>query len=271
MRLVASDEKACDMYAVIRTGGKQYRVQPGDLLVVEKLDGDVGAEIAFDQVLMLGDDGAAHLGTPLVEGAVVRATLIETRKGDKVKIFKKIRRQGYRRTRGHRQIETVLRVTGLEGGGKSVSWDGVVDLTPLSTLRLRARGLAPIADEADALDLPVAAMTSPTLGQTEVEAAVAAEAGVVDEQGAAEAPLEAAVQGEPAAPSKRSRKKADAVVDEQAAAEAAPAAVAEPETVHEGTAAAPSSEPPSAQASAQASGASDAQTPATGAEGDPEL
>ena len=92
------------MYAVIKTGGKQYRVQPGDLLVVEKLVGEVGAEISFDQVLMLGDDGVSHLGGPLVEGAVVKATLIETRKGDKVKIFKKIRRQGYRRTRGHRQL-----------------------------------------------------------------------------------------------------------------------------------------------------------------------
>jgi len=133
------------MYAVIRTGGKQYRVQPGDVLVVEKLDGDVGAQIAFDQVLMLGDDGEAHLGLPLVEGAVVRGTLIETRKGDKVKVFKKIRRQGYRRTKGHRQIESVVRVTGLEGLGKTATWDGEVDLTPLSTLRLRARGLAPAA------------------------------------------------------------------------------------------------------------------------------
>ena len=112
------------MYAVIKTGGKQYRVQPGDLLVVEKLDGEVGAEIAFDQVLMLGDDGATHLGAPLLDGAVVRATLIETRKGDKVKVFKKIRRQGYRRTKGHRQIESVLRVTGLEGAGLTGKWDG---------------------------------------------------------------------------------------------------------------------------------------------------
>ncbi|MDB5423620.1 MAG: ribosomal protein, partial [Phenylobacterium sp.] len=89
------------MYAVIKTGGKQYRVQAGDLLVVEKLDGDVGAELSFDQVLMLGGDGGeVTVGAPVVEGALVRATLIETRKGDKVKIFKKIRRQGYRRTKG---------------------------------------------------------------------------------------------------------------------------------------------------------------------------
>ena len=131
------------MYAVIKTGGKQYRVQPGDLLVVEKLDGDVGADVAFDQVLMVaGDAGEVTLGAPIVDGAVVRATLIETRKGEKVKIFKKIRRQGYRRTRGHRQTETVLRVTGLEGAGLSAKWDGTVDLTPKSVLNARARGLA---------------------------------------------------------------------------------------------------------------------------------
>lgn len=129
------------MYAVIKTGGKQYRVKAGDLLVVEKLDGEPGAEIAFDQVLMLGDGGEVTVGAPLVTGAVVRATLIETRKGEKIKVFKKIRRQGYRRTRGHRQPESVLRVTGLETDGKSDRWDGTVDLTPKAVLNLRARGL----------------------------------------------------------------------------------------------------------------------------------
>ena len=132
------------MYAVIKTGGKQYRVQPGDVLVVEKLDGDVGAEVAFDQVLMVGGEGGVTLGSPVVEGALVRATLIETRRGEKIKVFKKIRRQGYRRTNGHRQSETVLRVIGLEGAGQSAKWDGTVDLTPRSVINARARGLAPM-------------------------------------------------------------------------------------------------------------------------------
>src|ERR1700757_5146015 len=118
------------MYAVIRTGGKQYRVQPGDLLVVEKLDGEPGANVAFGEVLMLGEGEAVTVGAPLIEGASVAATLIETRKGEKVKIFKKIRRQGYRRTRGHRQLESVLRVTSVAGQGKEAKWDGVVDMTP---------------------------------------------------------------------------------------------------------------------------------------------
>jgi len=93
------------MYAVIKTGGKQYRVQPGDVLVVEKLAGEPGAKVAFDQVLMVGEGEAVTVGAPLVADAEVTATLIETRKGEKIKIFKKIRRQGYRRTRGHRQHE----------------------------------------------------------------------------------------------------------------------------------------------------------------------
>jgi large subunit ribosomal protein L21 len=130
------------MYAVIKTGGKQYRVQAGDLLVVEKLDGEPGAAVAFGEVLMIGDGAEVTLGAPLVEGATVSATLIETRKGEKIKVFKKIRRQGYRRTRGHRQTHSVLRVTGIAGDGREAKWDGTVDLTPLSALNARARNLA---------------------------------------------------------------------------------------------------------------------------------
>ncbi|OYX34148.1 MAG: 50S ribosomal protein L21 [Caulobacterales bacterium 32-69-10] len=164
------------MYAVIKTGGKQYRVQPGDLLVVEKLDGDVGAELSFDQVLMLGGDaGEISIGAPVIEGALVRATLVETRKGEKVKIFKKIRRQGYRRTRGHRQTESVLRVTGLEGAGLSAKWDGTVDLTPRSVLNARARNLAPRIEAAPAVEAPAAKAAAPAKAKApkvDVEAAV---------------------------------------------------------------------------------------------------
>ena len=129
------------MYAVIKTGGKQYRVKAGDMLVVERLDGKAGAEVSFDQVLMLGEGADVTVGAPLVDGALVKATLVETRKGEKIKIFKKIRRQGYRRTRGHRQMESVLRVTSVAGGGKSEAWDGEVDLTTRAVLNARARGL----------------------------------------------------------------------------------------------------------------------------------
>lgn len=207
------------MYAVIKTGGKQYRVQPGDLLVVEKLDGEVGAEIAFDQVLMLGDDGATHLGAPLLDGAVVRATLIETRKGDKVKVFKKIRRQGYRRTKGHRQIESVLRVTGLEGAGLTGKWDGEVDLTPLSTLRLRARNLAARV-EAEVAAETKTAPPKKAAAKSKVEAEAVVDANVVDEQAAAEVPVTAAPEAKPAKKAAAPKAAAADVVDEQAAAEA---------------------------------------------------
>ena len=125
------------MYAVIKTGGKQYRVQPGDVIVVEKLDGDAGADITFDDVLMLGGDKGVTLG------ASVAATLVETRKGEKIKVFKKIRRQGYRRTNGHRQMESVLRITGISGKDESAKWDGKAETLTLAEKNARARGLAP--------------------------------------------------------------------------------------------------------------------------------
>jgi large subunit ribosomal protein L21 len=130
------------MYAVIKTGGKQYRVQAGDVLVVEKLEGEPGAKVAFEEVLMIGEGADVTIGAPVVDGATVSATLVETRKAEKIKVFKKIRRQGYRRTQGHRQAETVLRVTGIAGAGKEASWEGEVDLTPFSVLKARAQNLA---------------------------------------------------------------------------------------------------------------------------------
>jgi large subunit ribosomal protein L21 len=142
------------MYAVIKTGGKQYRVQAGDVLVVEKLEGEAGAAVAFNEVLMIGEGADVVIGAPLVDGAVVSATLIETRKGEKVKIFKKIRRQGYRRTRGHRQFESVLRVTSVASGKTESKWDGVVDLTTKAVLDARARNLKSVAE---ALVAPAAA------------------------------------------------------------------------------------------------------------------
>ncbi|MGA9659490.1 MAG: 50S ribosomal protein L21 [Asticcacaulis sp.] len=131
------------MYAVIKTGGKQYRVSAGDLIVVEKLEGEAGAALKFNEVLMLGDTAGAVVGAPLVDGAVVEATLIETRKGEKVRIFKKTRRQGYRRTRGHRQHQSVLRIMSILGAGKSAKWEGTVSLTTKAELDARARNLAP--------------------------------------------------------------------------------------------------------------------------------
>jgi large subunit ribosomal protein L21 len=150
------------MYAVIKTGGKQYRVSPGDLMVVEKLAGEPGSNVAFGDVLMVGEGEAVVVGAPTVAGASVSATLIETRKGEKVKIFKKIRRQNYRRTRGHRQHETVLRVVGVTGAdGKELKWDGTVDLTTKGELDARARGLVFVSPAAQAEAAAAAKIQTP--------------------------------------------------------------------------------------------------------------
>ena len=102
------------MYAVIRTGGKQYRVAKDDKITVERLPGDEGSEITLDQVLMLGGD-APRIGTPTLEGAAVKATIVEQSRADKVIIFKKRRRQKSRTKNGHRQLQSVLQITAIEG------------------------------------------------------------------------------------------------------------------------------------------------------------
>jgi large subunit ribosomal protein L21 len=99
------------MYAVIRTGGKQYRVASGQVIKIERLDGEVGETIAFDQVLMVGNEqGEPQIGAPLVDGAQVTAEVLEQGKAPKVIVFKKKRRKNYRRKRGHRQLQTVVRI-----------------------------------------------------------------------------------------------------------------------------------------------------------------
>ena len=103
------------MYAVIRTGGKQARVTPGEAILVEKLDGAVGESIELREVLMIGDEGATRVGTPLVEGARVLGTITAQGRGQKLTIFKMKRRTGYRRKTGHRQSYTEVRVDRIEG------------------------------------------------------------------------------------------------------------------------------------------------------------
>jgi len=98
-------------YAVIRTGGKQYRVEPGTLLRVERLDGEVGGTVEFPDVLLRADDESVRVGTPIVEGAIVRATVVEQGRAKKILVYKKKRRKNYRRRRGHRQYITTVRVT----------------------------------------------------------------------------------------------------------------------------------------------------------------
>jgi large subunit ribosomal protein L21 len=100
------------MYAVIKTGGKQYRVSEGDRLRVEKLPGEPGAQVTFDEVLMIGGEKVA-IGTPVVKGAKVRAEIVTQGRDKKVIVFKFRRRKNYRRKRGHRQPFTELKITGI--------------------------------------------------------------------------------------------------------------------------------------------------------------
>jgi large subunit ribosomal protein L21 len=98
------------MFAVIRSGGKQYKVAKDDVIAVEKLAGEPGATIELAEVLMISDGATVSAGAPLVEGASVSATLVEHRRADKIIVFKKKRRHNYRRKNGHRQHQTVLRI-----------------------------------------------------------------------------------------------------------------------------------------------------------------
>lgn|SRR5690606_8089876 len=98
------------MYAVIKTGGKQYRVAPGENLKIEQIPADIGQEIALDQVLAVGEGDQLKVGTPLVAGAVVKATVLAHGRHDKVRIFKLRRRKHYQKRQGHRQNYTEIRI-----------------------------------------------------------------------------------------------------------------------------------------------------------------
>lgn len=102
------------MYAVVNTGGKQYKVQKGETLRIEKIPGEVGAQVTFDKVLMVADGENVRVGQPLLEKATVQASIIEQDRAKKIIIFKYKRRKRYRRKQGHRQPYTAIRIDGIE-------------------------------------------------------------------------------------------------------------------------------------------------------------
>lgn len=106
------------MYAVIKTGGKQYRVAPNDVLTVEKLAGEAGDTVEFTEVLLVADDNGANVGTPLVAGACVAGEVVGQGRARKIIIFKKKRRKNYRRRNGHRQMLTTVRITEILTDGR---------------------------------------------------------------------------------------------------------------------------------------------------------
>jgi large subunit ribosomal protein L21 len=109
------------MFAVIKTGGKQFRIAADDVITIPKLEGEPGASVAFDEVLMLTREGSVDVGAPAVSGASVAATIVEQTRGPKVIAFKKRRRQNSRRKRGHRQDLTIVRIGSFSLNGETLS------------------------------------------------------------------------------------------------------------------------------------------------------
>ena len=109
------------MYALVRTGGKQYRVSKDDTILVERISADEGAEVILDDVVMLGDGDKVTIGTPRVEGAAVSATVMRQTRGPKIIIFRRKRRKNHRRTQGHRQDLTLLKINAIAEDGTSLA------------------------------------------------------------------------------------------------------------------------------------------------------
>ncbi len=121
------------MFAVIRTGGKQYRVAKDDTIIVEKLAGDPGTMVELSEVLMIGGGKSASIGSPLVDKAAVFAEVVEQSRADKIIVFKKHRRKNYRRTRGHRQEQTVLRILDVSPTGSKPKGGAKAKAAPQGT------------------------------------------------------------------------------------------------------------------------------------------
>jgi large subunit ribosomal protein L21 len=151
-------EQENNMFAVIKTGGKQYRVAANDQITIEKLVGSAGETVAFEHVLMLTDGDVVHVGAPTVDGVSVAAEIIEQGRGDKVISFKKRRRQNSKRKRGHRQDLTVVRITDILTGGKKVTVTAKAPVVAAAALAVSA-AIAPKA----AKSTPAAAMDASNL------------------------------------------------------------------------------------------------------------
>jgi len=168
------------MYAVIKTGGKQYRVSEGDVLRVEKLSAEAGDVVAFEDVLMIGGEGDALVGAPAVDGASVTANVIDVRKDKKIKVFKKRRRQNYRRTKGHRQWIAVVSVAEILKPGTKSKLDAkpakveaeAPAAAPKAAAKPKAATKAAPAAEAGADDLTQLTGVGPAFAKKLVEAGV---------------------------------------------------------------------------------------------------
>ncbi|RDD61089.1 50S ribosomal protein L21 [Ferruginivarius sediminum] len=164
------------MFAVIKTGGKQYRVAKDDMVTVERVAEEAGSTVNLDQVLMVGAEGAApKVGAPTVEGASVAAEIVEHTRGPKIRVFKKKRRKNYRRTAGHRQDLTVLRVTDIQVDGKSSAGDSGETATkkPASRNAQKKATQAAVTRQSRAKSTTAKQRNAGTASQTERKAAAA--------------------------------------------------------------------------------------------------
>jgi large subunit ribosomal protein L21 len=192
------------MYAVIKTGGKQYRVAKDDVIIVERLAGEAGDKIEIDQVLLLDDGKGPTLGTPLVDGARVAATVLDQSRGDKIIVFKKKRRKNYRRTMGHRQDLTVLRITDILAKGKKAT---------RSRAKAKADDEAPEAEAAEAVAEEVAATETPEASEEAAKPAPRKSASRA-KKAEADAPADAEPEAEEAAPKRKRAAKPKAAAED---------------------------------------------------------
>lgn len=137
-----NNKQRLDMYAVVQTGGKQYRVTPGDYVIVERLPGDNGDSIELNDILLVDNDGKVVVGAPFVKDASVVATIVNQNRADKIIVFKKKRRQGYRRKNGHRQLQSVLHIGEIKADGKSVKAENKPKVTPVVAAPVKAEKVA---------------------------------------------------------------------------------------------------------------------------------
>ena len=182
---------ARDMFAVIKTGGKQYKVAANDVLKIEKLDHQAGDVVTFDQVLMVGDGTDVTIGAPLVEGALVAGHLIETKKQKTIIVFKKERRHNYRRRNGHRQLLTSVRITEILTGGAKPTTQPDEALKARYLAKLAANGTVSVSEAPAAK--PAAKKAAPK------KAAPAAEVETPAEEAPKKAPAKAKAAAKPAA------------------------------------------------------------------------
>jgi len=145
------------MYAVLQSGGKQHRVAPGDIIKVERLPGENGAKVKLSDVLLINDGKKMQVGKPFLDKAEVSATILEQKRDRKIIVFKKKRRQGYRRTHGHRQHLTVLQITGIQGDGVSAKADAKSIAKPVAPQNIEA----PAAKEAAPKTAPAPQKAAP--------------------------------------------------------------------------------------------------------------